>query len=224
METYVRSVKQEGFSLVGILVTVAIITLLLAMMVPAFQRVKSQSRLSYCANSLRQIHTGAMLYAADNDGWIPPAYQGPSGNRVYWFDVIAGYLDLARNERVDPRQWNARTGTVFHCPDENANTGISYSYNRNINRGMTSKNDKVWKLSALPGNGVFVIESRQKPEMADFSPSYGGLANADGTFRFGQRHGKMANILFFGGHIEVIDTSSDAEIKKLRWTWPGWES
>jgi prepilin-type processing-associated H-X9-DG protein len=206
-----------------VLVTISILGVLAALTVPVFQRVKSQARLTYCSNSLRQIHSGALLYAADNDGWLPPAYQGPSDHRAYWFDVIAGYLNLAQGDRINPRQWNTKSGTIFHCPDENTNTGVSYSYNRNINRGMVSKNDRVWKLSALPGNGVFIIEARQKPELVDFSPSYGGLANDNGTFRFGQRHGKKANVLFFGGHVEVIDTTDDTDIKRLRWTWPGWE-
>jgi prepilin-type processing-associated H-X9-DG protein len=205
------------------LVTVAIIMVLAAMLFPALQALKQQSRASFCANSLRQIHQGAVMYAADHDGWIPPAYMGPSANRVYWFDLIADYLDLSKSERLDPRQWNTRRGTVFHCPDETKSTGVSYSYNRNINRGLTSLVDRVWKLSSLPGNAVFIIEARQKPELADFSPSYGGLVNPDGTFRFGQRHGKKAHVLFFGGHVETVDTRDDVQIKKLRWTWPGWE-
>lgn len=50
-----RNIPKSGFTLVEIMIVVAIIGLLCAMAIPSFVRARDQSRLRTCVNNLRQV-------------------------------------------------------------------------------------------------------------------------------------------------------------------------
>jgi len=56
----------KGFTLVEIMVVVAMIALLAALAIPAFQRVRDNSRENSTRNDLRQIASGAVRYFLEN--------------------------------------------------------------------------------------------------------------------------------------------------------------
>ena len=60
-----------GFTLIEALVTIAVIGVLAALLLPALSAVKARSQRTVCANNLRQIATGLHLYASDNDDRLP---------------------------------------------------------------------------------------------------------------------------------------------------------
>ena len=62
-----------GFSLVEMLVVVAIIGLLAGLSVPAIGRAKAFSQQTTCTANLRTLHQASMNYAADFDGRFPVA-------------------------------------------------------------------------------------------------------------------------------------------------------
>jgi prepilin-type N-terminal cleavage/methylation domain-containing protein len=58
--------KRRGFSLVEILVVIAVIGVLLAMLLPALEKAREQADTVRCANNLSQIGLALLLYAQDN--------------------------------------------------------------------------------------------------------------------------------------------------------------
>ena len=56
---------RKGFTLVEIMIVVVIIGLLAAMAIPAFSKVRQQSRIKAVTNNLRQIATAASQYMLD---------------------------------------------------------------------------------------------------------------------------------------------------------------
>lgn len=78
--------RQNGFTLVELLVTVAIIGVLAALILPAVQSYFKRARAVGCMSSLRQVYIGATQFAADNQGAMP--YTGrivdSSGNTTGW--------------------------------------------------------------------------------------------------------------------------------------------
>jgi len=66
-----RSVR--GFTLIELLVVIAIIALLLAILMPALQRVKEQAKQTRCLANLKQIGLAMQAYAGDYDYLIPRA-------------------------------------------------------------------------------------------------------------------------------------------------------
>ena len=73
--------KKRGFTLVELLVVVAIIAILAAMIAPVLLQVKEATRMRVCASDLRQLGAAITMYAGDNSGFgLPPAprcYENP---------------------------------------------------------------------------------------------------------------------------------------------------
>ena len=59
--------KEGGFTLVEIMIVVAIIGLLAAIAVPNFVNARNNSRASVCVNNLRQIDSAKEQYALENN-------------------------------------------------------------------------------------------------------------------------------------------------------------
>jgi prepilin-type N-terminal cleavage/methylation domain-containing protein len=76
----------RGFSLVELLVVVAIVALLAALLLPGLSRAREYAYFTSCKNSLRQLGIGFLVFAADQRGRMPDGAQkcggGPTG--VQW--------------------------------------------------------------------------------------------------------------------------------------------
>ncbi|MBI4472409.1 MAG: prepilin-type N-terminal cleavage/methylation domain-containing protein [Acidobacteria bacterium] len=64
----------KGFTLVELLVVVAIIALLAALLLPALGRAKENGRVAVCLSNLRQISVALQFYTDDNRGYLPPIW------------------------------------------------------------------------------------------------------------------------------------------------------
>ncbi|MBN1788434.1 MAG: prepilin-type N-terminal cleavage/methylation domain-containing protein [Sedimentisphaerales bacterium] len=74
--------EKLGFTLVELLVVIAVIALLLAILIPAMQKAKETARRVVCGNQVRQLGAGIAVYAENNNGLLPwyggedPLYKG----------------------------------------------------------------------------------------------------------------------------------------------------
>jgi prepilin-type N-terminal cleavage/methylation domain-containing protein len=62
---------RPGFSLVEVLVVVAILALLAAILFPIAASARDASRRSVCLSNLRQIALAHLMYVQDNDDTLP---------------------------------------------------------------------------------------------------------------------------------------------------------
>jgi prepilin-type N-terminal cleavage/methylation domain-containing protein len=115
-----------GFTLVELLVVVAVVSLLVGLMLPALGSARDLSRTMKCASNLRQMVAGWMLYANDfRDRAMPLAYWSEedigSGEQVFWWgshgtsssppDFARGFLSPYLSDAL-------REGSVFECPSQ----------------------------------------------------------------------------------------------------------
>jgi prepilin-type N-terminal cleavage/methylation domain-containing protein len=63
--------KVPGFTLVELLVVVAILAILAGILFPVFQSVRARGQQTTCSSNLRQLGMAVQMYAQDYDGYIP---------------------------------------------------------------------------------------------------------------------------------------------------------
>jgi len=104
--------KQDGFTLLELLVVVAIILMLMAILLPILQAAKERSYRTTCQNNLKQIIIAALMYADEWDGYLPPVDSvngGPGTN-------AAGlHADVDPFSLYNLLRRYTKSGGVFKC-------------------------------------------------------------------------------------------------------------
>ncbi len=96
--------RQRGFTLVELLVVVAIIALLIALLLPALSKAKDIAQQTRCLGNLRQFGIAHGMYASEWKGWFTPVYirynfvPGNAGGVTRWYRIpeFHNYLGLDR--------------------------------------------------------------------------------------------------------------------------------
>ena len=73
-----------AFSLIELLVVVAIIAILASLLLPGLARAKLKGKQTACVSNLKQLGVAFNLYCADNDGKLPENLPGNSKDTPSW--------------------------------------------------------------------------------------------------------------------------------------------
>jgi len=106
-----RSRLEKGFTLVELLVVIAVIAILAALLFPAFSAAKGKARRAVCLNHLKQINLGMRLYWDEHNDFPPGETNTPAFPIRYW----TGYKKLMKSYVGLSRASSARD-TLFACP------------------------------------------------------------------------------------------------------------
>jgi prepilin-type N-terminal cleavage/methylation domain-containing protein len=120
--------RGRAFTLIELLIVIAIIALLAALLLPALNSARGTARQSVCLSNQRQISLGMLSFASDNRDLLPGTngqpggpvtHYGlglgqvfPTGNMPAWYSSESW---LVRNKLVPTR-------AVFQCPELAGNT------------------------------------------------------------------------------------------------------
>ena len=111
--------RHAAFTLVELLVVIAVIAMLMAILLPALRKAKQLAQRVGCGSNLRQLAMGWRLYLDDNDGYFPARatnvnlyYGGWRGDK----DVAPRFFNT--NVRLDPNLPSPHEAKVFRCPGD----------------------------------------------------------------------------------------------------------
>jgi len=136
--------NKKGFSLVELLVSVSVISLLMAILIPVLATARSQACGAICQSNLRQLFLAGTGYSIENDGYYVPAAPdifSENGGKHRWHGV-RNSADEPFEPRRGPLVGYLADGKVKECPegadfakggswDENFEQGCGgYGYNR----------------------------------------------------------------------------------------------
>ena len=69
---YKKASKLKSFTLIEVLVVVAIIGILASLLLPSLSKARKSARTSVCMNNAKNISSAIFMYPDDNDGYFPP--------------------------------------------------------------------------------------------------------------------------------------------------------
>ncbi len=169
--------RKQAFTLVELLLVVAIVALLISILLPALNKAKGVVNGVVCGSHLRQISLAMFTYSNDHDDRIPyAAWRAPDNINFTWDDLLgqSGYdgrfLSQSQVARTGLRWSDPRAGGLYHCPeDASQRTGSpngpprSYAMNDGFQSNM---------------NGFAYAKLDRTPKAAH---AYGVTYNAGGT-------------------------------------------
>jgi len=120
-----RRLRHKAFTLVELIVVVAVIAILAALIFPVYQRVTANGQAAACLSNLRQIGTGLNAYLNENENKMPTLQIGRNS-----ISQDVPVIDNTLNKYLTDKR-------VFICPADNkgigVNTGTSYCWNVALN-------------------------------------------------------------------------------------------
>jgi len=221
-----RKSDSHGFTLIELLVVVAIISILAAILFPAFSRAREKARQIVCASNLRQLGMGIFEYIQDYDDVVPNASGGGiTGVSGGWMYVKSYPADSPTTSPVAgafaPTLGSiypyVKSTQVYVCPDDSDGqiTGDSYAYNSCLTTPNLATN--VWAGKPLAqitdGSSTFMLteeggESTPQSTNDALMNEYNSVAGVPGydSGAYTGRHSDGVEILFVDSHVKWWQT------------------
>jgi prepilin-type processing-associated H-X9-DG protein len=232
-----------------LLVVIGIISVLIAMLLPALNKARISAQRISCASNLRQVAMAWMAYTSEYHGHLPlksasmwdssiPAadnYLWPAMLKPYINDKTSPYLPYRPSDPVDPRG-------VFQCPalpgNDTATAYVAYGMPY-YGVGGAAWGSWVYRRTVQiqdPADRVLFTDSRYSSlgakgnlrgwyyvtgPASTVKPNDSGWSSSS---LIDYRHGKMANVAFCDGHVIAMTWEQlERPYPYSRWlTWGPW--
>lgn len=133
--------RAPGFTLIEMLVVVAIIATLAALLLPTLTGSRERSRIAYCANNLSQIGKGLVMYLEQNGDMFPPITT--DGTHSTWDTALLPYLGDATNIFLCPSDPYRGNVPADRTPRSYAANGVHSAATRRMPFGNSSGRDRL---------------------------------------------------------------------------------
>jgi prepilin-type N-terminal cleavage/methylation domain-containing protein/prepilin-type processing-associated H-X9-DG protein len=235
--------RRRGFTLIEILVVIAIIALLMAVLTPALRKAKESARQTVCKSNLRGIGLGLLLYLQSNDYTMADSSRN---NGFFWHNLRGG----SRPTNDFEAYWGTayidyiKDTKVFGCPSFKQVAELIYPVDPSLIREAAfglNANVSGRKTTDIKNHSQFIVcHDHVEPKMEHGSDDMfyndgpgtmnlkhyrqGGFREEfyRGIFRHNIRAssafetGGRANILWLDGHVTSLEETTGDNVPK-RW-------
>jgi type II secretory pathway pseudopilin PulG len=216
-----------AFTLVELLVVVAIVSALVGILLPSMAAARRETRRVVCMSNLRQLGVANQLYLDASNDFFWRYYTTLAAGRLWWFGYEAGGPGTGTNRPLDVSAGvlakNLDNTERLQCPDFNYNDpdlfkkfahhSASYGFNLMLGPASTGfptlrRTDFMRRLDS-----VFVFADGIH---FDANPGYNeghyiqysaGASSASGYAHF--RHNQLAQFTLMDGHVESQAVSNE---------------
>ena len=210
--------KKQFFTLIELLITIAIIAILAGLLLPALNSAREKAAAISCRNNLKTLGITVQGYVDAYGGWLIPQMTRLAG--TYWREEAQWYSQLAQfgaqySESLD-------RPSTFRCPSESLIAKAHYGMNLFVSgwyrESGAGEQNRIRKLASL--RPVSTI-----PFLGDSNRT---LNRVNNVYNFAFRHGGpdsredvehdtpnpplgypgSANVLFLDGHVQGMRCSA----------------
>jgi len=189
--------RRGAFTLVELLVALAIISILAALLLPALGKTRARAQGIVCLANLRQWGLATQLYVSDHEDFLPPdGTPNPSDTATNsgWYIQLPRQLDLPRYHDM-PWRTNAAADpgrSVWICPSNkrrsNGRNLFHYCLNQYVNG--TGADNRPVRISSIPHPMlvIWLFDTKNLPAVG-----YEGFVHTN-------LHSDGAQMTFLDGH------------------------
>jgi prepilin-type N-terminal cleavage/methylation domain-containing protein/prepilin-type processing-associated H-X9-DG protein len=200
--------RRSAFTLIELLIVIAIIGVLAALLLPALQSARAKARRTSCASNLRQLGMAFQGYVEDWGGIFPIDDDPVHGDPTYWLWMGRGFRPMIAPYVVDEM-------AVFWCPDDtkavNKYDGTSYAYSMSfyhtpdqINAMTSPANTYSNPVPSVPQYLARVRYPSSKIICGEWLSNHQRVVGDSGWWTWeGSR-----NYLFVDGHVQSLTATS----------------
>ena len=214
---HVNANKTAGFSLVELLVVIAVIAIISSILLPVLAKSEERARAAFCLNNTKQLATALELYADEHDQFLPYNLQMAGSS----FRTPLNWVNNVMTWDLSPDNTNTATITgaslgpyianpnIYRCPSDHVLSGTQ------IAAGWSGGRIRSYSLNAMVGdvgiaftNGVNV----NNPNYMQFIKMT-QILHPSGIFTFLDEHPDSINDGYF---LDNDDANKDG--------WNSWSS
>jgi prepilin-type N-terminal cleavage/methylation domain-containing protein/prepilin-type processing-associated H-X9-DG protein len=198
---------RKGFTLVEVLVGLAIIAIASTMVVVAVDKARESAAQAECVNNLRQWGVALNLYLQDSAGSLPRRGQGVRPVEMIdrpedWFNCLPPYLgekpfsELALSSNAP----KPNTKSIFVCPKaEDLGQPHFLAYGMNMYLSPWNRPEPQ-NINAVPNPASLAF-------LADGPGGWSSTVPSSQMYSVKARHQNRANVVFLDGHVSTFDAT-----------------
>lgn len=213
-----------GFTLVEMLVVVAIVAVLATIAIPSLQGAISRAHAAECASKLRTLGVGINLYNLEHEGEFPRSFHsGGTHGQPGWTASIFPYLSGGEGE-LDAAGFER----YFRCPAHKEMNPYIFSYALNVHFELDPNGDDyagnpaTWRRTSQiprPARTILLGETRPVLFGDHLMCHQWSSSNAAKNALAGDRHGGKLSFLFVDGHVESFKPEQTLDPSKSINLW-----